>query len=206
MTTRLAALLALGALLLGGCGRHETPRATSAPTPWVSPAPARSGIEAASQRSTFVPEEITLPSGDDVKVTPAVTIKGALEVPAAADTAGWWDGSSRAGEPFGSMVIAGHVDTAATGLAPFSQLLRSRVGDVISVAGSGQRLNYRVMAVDIVDKDVLSTSSTTLSQRGDHRLSLITCTGSWDRATRRYDSNLVVTAMPTGRPRTATAR
>lgn len=147
-----------------------------------------------------MPNSLTLPSGDVVAVSPAVTTRGALAVPEAIDTAGWWDGSAQIGEPFGSTVIAGHVDTSAPGLAPFAQLLKAEVGDVLWLDGSGYRLGYRVTALRTIDKDVLATSSDALSQVGTHRLSLITCTGRWDPATRHYESNLVVTAMPLGAP------
>lgn len=191
--------ITLSALLLASCGGFDpVSTASGNSTTAVPPTPARSGTAAASQRITFVPQSLTLPSGDLVRISPAVTTKGSLEVPEAADSAGWWDGSARAGDAFGSTVIAGHVDTGAAGLASFAQLLRAKVGDVITVAGDGHELSYRVGKVGTVDKDVLATSSDALSQVGDHRLSLITCTGTWDPVTRHYDSNLVVTAVPMG--------
>lgn len=199
-----AAASVVAVLLTTGCGGSPTsPGAApspSAPSPSApsEPSPARQGRTAASQQVTFVPQSLRLPSGDVVAVAPATTTKGALEVPDAADTSGWWDGSARAGEAFGSTVIAGHVDTAAVGLAPFAQLLDARVGDVVSIEGSGHRLDYRVTRISTVDKDVLATSGDALSQAGAHRLTLITCTGTWDPATRHYDSNLVVTALPMG--------
>lgn len=204
---RLASTVAtsvVAVLAMTGCGGSSAAPDTSAPsnsagsTATTAPSPAQQGRTASSQQVTFVPQSLRLPSGDVVAVTPAVTTKGALEVPNAADTSGWWDGSAQAGEAFGATVIAGHVDTAAVGLAPFAQLLKARVGDEVWLQGSGRRLGYRVTKVDTVDKDVLATSSDALSQSGSHRLSLITCTGTWDPATRHYDSNLVVTAVPLG--------
>ena len=41
---------------------------------------------------------------------------------------GWWDGSARAGEPFGSTVIAGHVDSATEGIGFFARLLQDQGG------------------------------------------------------------------------------
>lgn len=196
-------------LVLVGCGADPSSPVASPTSPTssvsasatrIQPTPARQGRTAASQRETFTPESIVLPSGDVVAVTPAVTTKGALEVPNAADTAGWWDGSAQVGEAFGSTVIAGHVDTAAVGLAPFAQLRDAEAGDVVWLEGSGQRAGYRVTDVSTVDKDVLASSSDALSQTGTHRLSLITCTGTWDPTTRHYDSNLVVTAVPLATP------
>lgn len=202
------ASIAALALLVTGCGGPAAPNGPSDSsgsrepnaTTSLEPTPARSARTAASQQVTFVPTSLSLPSGEVVAIAPAVTTRGALEVPEATDTAGWWDGSARVGEPFGSTVIAGHVDTAAAGLAPFAQLLDAHVGDEIWLSGSGHRLRYRITTVRTIDKDVLATSSDALSQVGAHRLSLITCTGTWDPATRHYDSNLVVTATPLGSP------
>lgn len=199
-----AATSVMAVLLTTGCGGAPASQDASASSnstgsaATTAPSPARQGRTASSQQVTFVPQSLRLPSGDVVSVTPAVTTKGALEVPNAADTSGWWDGSAQAGEAFGATVIAGHVDTAAVGLAPFAQLLKARIGDEVWLQGSGRRLGYRVTKVSTVDKDVLATSSDALSQSGSHRLSLITCTGTWDPATRHYDSNLVVTAVPLG--------
>jgi LPXTG-site transpeptidase (sortase) family protein len=111
---------------------------------------------------------------------------------------GWWDGSAYAGDPFGATVIAGHVDAPRQGLGYFERLLRIRPGATITLRGEGHRASYRVVAVDAVFKDALSASSRAFDQHGAHRLVLITCTGTFDRSTRSYDQNLVVTAEPTG--------
>ena len=50
---------------------------------------------------------------------------------------GWWDGSAYAGDPFGSTVIAGHVDSRLQGLGFFAELLFVQVGDLITVRSDG---------------------------------------------------------------------
>ena len=70
------------------------------------------------------PERLTLPGNATAAVLPAVTVDGVLRVPEDVEHVGWWDGSAQVGEPFGSTVIAGHVDSATDGIGFFARLLR----------------------------------------------------------------------------------
>ena len=218
MSDRVRRLPVVGAAVaiaagLVGCGAAEpapgTPsstvaaaaRSSAAPVPTT---PARVGTPAASQVQTFEPAAVTLPSGDTVRVLAVGTQDGALQMPVSGGVAGWWDGSSSIGDPFGATVIAGHVDTRA-GAAPFGQLLRAKVGDLVTVTGRATpgrpapRMVFRVSTVGEVVKNRIATASSALAQTGPARLSLITCTGVWDPVARHYESNLVVTALPTTR-------
>lgn len=157
---------------------------------------ARVGTPAASQRVRFVPVEVELPGGAMAPVTPTGTTDGRLVVPERVQRVGWWDGGAQAGDPFGSVVLAGHVDSATEGLGFFVRLLRIRPGDVVVLRGAGHSATYRVGSVVRVAKDALATRGQVFDQAGDHRLVLITCAGSYDRARGGYASNLVVTASP----------
>ena len=150
----------------------------------------------ARHRVTFIPKQVTLPEHASTAVLPAATVGGMLKVPENVQKVGWWDGSARAGEPFGSTVIAGHVDsrTGATGF--FARLLGIKVGDTVTVRAGSHRLEYRVTSVRKVAKKALATDSQALKQTGPHRLVLITCTGNYHRDRGGYDSNLVVVAKP----------
>jgi LPXTG-site transpeptidase (sortase) family protein len=170
----------------------DEPRAQS------SVAPARQGRPAASQRIQFIPEHLTLPGNADAAVHPAATVDGLLRVPENVRHVGWWDGSARAGEAFGSTVIAGHVDSDTYGIGFFARLLRIKVGDTVTLRGDSHRLRYRVTSVRKVDKKALATKSQAFQQTGPHRLVLITCTGNFHRDRGGYDSNLVVVAKPLG--------
>jgi len=158
----------------------------------------RQGRPARSQRVEFVPQRITLPGRAGAEVQPAETVDGVLEVPENVQHVGWWDGSAYAGEAFGSTVIAGHVDSATGGVGVFARLLRTKIGDVITVEGDSHRLRYRVTSVQTVAKQALATDSQAFEQTGDHRLVLITCTGTFRRDQGGYSSNLVVVAKPLG--------
>jgi LPXTG-site transpeptidase (sortase) family protein len=114
---------------------------------------------------------------------------------------GWWDGSAYAGDPFGSTVIAGHVDSATEGIGFFARLLKIKVGDRVTMRAGAHRQSYRITAVRMIAKQALASDSRAFKQSGDHRLVLITCTGTFHRDRGGYDTNLVVTGEPLGRAR-----
>ena len=151
---------------------------------------------APTARVRFVPLGIELPSGDTAAVDPVQTVGGVLQVPDDISHVGWWDGSSYAGDPFGSTVIAGHVDSRQQGLGFFAQLLLVTVGDLITLRSDAQTLTYRVVSTTLVQKEALASESDAFAQTGPHRLVLITCSGQWRPEVRSYDSNLVVVADP----------
>lgn len=159
---------------------------------------ARQGRPAASERVHFIPEELDLPGGASAPVQPAETVNGILAVPEDVAHVGWWDGSAYAGDPFGSTVIAGHVDSATEGLGFFSRLLRVEVGDRIKLRADEHVQPYQVTAVQTIAKQSLSSDSRAFGQTGSHRLVLITCTGNYRRDRGGYDSNLVIVAKPIG--------
>lgn len=194
-------------LLLAGCAGSapEPPAAVGPTTPTAaasaagvaerpSPGPAREGGRAPSQVDRFAPTELLLPGAARAAVVPVATADGELQVPKHVDELGWWDGSSWLGDPFGSTVIAGHVDSATEGVGFFAQLLGIEAGQQISVRGSkGQQQTYEITSVRTVRQNALATDGRALDQTGDHRLVLITCTGAYTPGA-GYASNLVVTA------------
>lgn len=187
---------------LSGCTAQAAPENSSsrgdAPAGQSSVAPARQGRPAASQRIEFIPERLTLPGHATAGVLPAVTVDGVLRVPEDVEHVGWWDGSARVGEPFGSTVIAGHVDSATEGIGFFARLLKIKAGDTITLRADSHQLKYRVTSVRTVAKKALATDSQAFRQTGRHRLVLITCTGNFHRDRGGYDSNLVVIGKPLG--------
>jgi len=204
----LVAAIGVGALGLVGCGQPSpgpgaAPSAGGARAASASPSPdpvedARVGAPAPSTRVRFVPTSVTLPGGASAPVRPARTVDGELVVPEEVAHVGWWDGSAEAGDPFGSTVIAGHVDSASEGLGFFAHLRTIARGDVVTVRAGRHSARYRVHAVRTVAKQALATSGSALQQDGDHQLVLITCGGGYRADRGGYDSNVVVTARPLG--------
>lgn len=179
----------------GGSSSTTGPSGT-APSDTVQPSPgaAGQGTLAPSQLKRFVPVQLILPGREAARVEPVSTVDGELQVPKDVEHLGWWDGSSWLNDPFGSTVIAGHVDSATEGLGFFAQLLRVKKGQQVQVRGAaGQRQTFRITSVRTVAQNALADDSRALTQTGEHRLVLITCTGAY-RPGRGYESNLVVTA------------
>lgn len=156
---------------------------------------ARAGVEAASARVRFLPEEVILANGQSAPVHKAVTIDGELVVPESAAEVGWWDGSAYAGDPFGNTVLAGHVDDP-NGRGFFGALLSTKEGDSIEISNGAESLLYEVTRIDEIDKDALASSTDAFSQRGEHQLVMITCSGDWQPDLHSYANNTVVFAEP----------
>lgn len=216
---RLPALLLLLPALAVACSAGTVPPASTDPTgisgvPMASATPSsaapttqgkptatapsaiREGTTASSARVRFVPQLVELPSGESADVEPVPTVDGVLQVPADVGHVGWWDGSADAGDPFGSTVIAGHVDSRYQGLGFFAELLLVQVGDLVTLRSGPDVLTYRVVSATLVKKEALASDSDAFDQSGPHRLVLITCSGRWYPEVRSYDSNLVVVADP----------
>ncbi|WP_405063865.1 class F sortase [Kribbella sp. NBC_01505] len=167
-------------------------------TPSAKVSPGRVGTPAPSQRIRFVPTEVVLPGGDHAPVVPAGTVNDQLQVPSGPRRVGWWDGGAEAGDPFGSIVLAGHVDTKTEGLGFFARLRKAEPGEYVVLRAPGRTATYRISSKVSVPKDALATRSGAFDQTGGHRLVLITCTGAYDADNGGYEDNLVVTATAVG--------
>jgi len=159
------------------------------------------GKPAASSRVHFIPTAVVLPGGSRDAVEPAQTVDTVLAVPEDVRHVGWWDGSAYAGDPFGSTVIAGHVDSATEGLGFFARLLRVKRGEVVTLREGKHQQRYRITSMRTVAKQALAASSAAFDQTGEHRLVLITCTGAYLPEQGGYQSNFVVIAEPLGAAR-----
>jgi hypothetical protein len=156
-------------------------------------APAPSQVDA--QR----PRAVTLPSGTTMSVDAAATgPDGELVIPADVNRAGWWDGSSQLGDPFGSIVLAAHIDSFTQGLGRFAELLEVRSGDRVMLSTRAMQQEYRVVSAELVPKAALTRSSSIYSVAGEPRLVLLTCGGAYDASSGGYQDNLVVEAVPVG--------
>jgi hypothetical protein len=121
---------------------------------------------------------------------------GDLDVPENPGVIGWWAAGARPGGAKGSVVLDGHVDSATYGLGVFAVLRSAHVGDVVEVASSdGGTRRYTVTARREYAKSSLPAAEV-FSQDVAERLVLVTCGGRFDRATRHYDDNIVVYAVP----------
>jgi len=208
----LAIALGLGlvavAIAVGGHGPEagSVPVAAAAP---ASPAPASSAAaspapapavvaltSAPPERGDLHPTEVRLPTLDvrsalvDLDVGP----DGTLTPPADPARAGWYVRGGVPGLP-GPTVIAGHVDSQS-GPAVFYRLDELGPGDRVEVTRSdGQVFAYRVATVETRPKTDFPTARVYGPTPGPE-LRLITCGGEFDRSSRHYTDNVIVTAIP----------
>ena len=124
-----------------------------------------------------------------------VEANGDMEVPANVTDVGWYKFGPAPGDP-GSAVLAAHVDLASQGPGVFFDLRTIEPGDVIHVVfDDGGTEAYRAEARNIYDKTELPTEAI-FSREGPSVLTLITCGGGFNPSIGRYDSNVVVYAVP----------
>ena len=153
----------------------------------------------------MVPEPplgIQLPNGHRVGIRPVGTTRnGLLDVPDDIEVAGWWSGGSRLGDPFGSTLVAAHVDSRTQGLGPFASLLEVRAGDRVYVWSDGLRQTFEVRSLRLRPQGTIGPGSYLHSPEGARRLTLVTCAGPYDAARGGYQNLAVITATPLGKAR-----
>lgn len=144
------------------------------------------------------PARVIIPSlSIDAPIAPVGidTVGGFLGTPTSIHKPGWWRDGAAAGAKTGSILVAGHVDSAKEGPGAFYKLHLLRAGDRVEVRTTGGRtLAYRVVSVRNYRKSALPTS--VWSRKGAARLVLVTCGGPFDAASGHYLDNVVVTAVP----------
>jgi hypothetical protein len=209
VTTLLLALsgASLTGCAVGGPGSAAAPATPSSPPAATATAPAPSSSPAAqAQRVGSVvpqpPREIQLPDGHRMEVAAVASRhNGLLDVPDDIGAAGWWRGGSRIGDPFGSTLIAAHVDSFTQGLGPFASLLSVHAGDHVVVWSKGLRQTFTVTSLRLRPRaSTIGPGAWLHSPRGPRRLTLVTCAGPYDAAHGGYQNLAVITAAPLGDP------
>lgn len=128
-----------------------------------------------------------------VGVSPAT---GDFDVPPSIDRVGWYRFGSSLSDKSGSIVIAGHVDSAAQGRGAFFKLSSLAPGDQVALrSASGAPVEFRVVGREVYAKTRIPLEKY-FARDGALRLTLITCGGPFDSKTRHYRDNIVVTATP----------
>jgi hypothetical protein len=121
---------------------------------------------------------------------------GDFAVPPSVDVVGWYKYGPGLEAKAGSIVIAGHVDSAEQGRGAFYRLRELGPGDRIEVTGA----DGKVYRFDVVAREIYLKTAIPLhryfARDGAVRLTLITCGGPFDSSTGHYRDNVVVTAQP----------
>lgn len=163
--------------------------------------PPQTGRDVGSSRPVVLPPapvRLRLPRLHlDAPVLPvSVGPDGLLGVPINPRLLGWWSGSARPGSASGSVVIDGHVDSAALGLGALFRLRDARPGDEVVLENAvGKSTGYTVVARRSYAKTTLPVAQVFAAEVGP-RLVLLTCGGAFDQATHHYADNIVVYAVP----------
>jgi hypothetical protein len=148
--------------------------------------------------SAFRPTRLVLPGGRSAPVS-AVGLHDdddSLVIPEDPQVVGWWTGGSRPGDPFGSVVVAGHVDSASRGIGVLASLAGIRAGQVVALTADGRTVRYTVVSAGLVPQAQLSRTNGLFRRDGEAQLVLITCGGAFDPVRHRYADNFVVVARP----------
>jgi hypothetical protein len=121
--------------------------------------------------------------------------QAALGVPVNVTRTGWWRDGAAPGDRAGTVLIAGHIDSARQGAGAFFRLKNASRADRVQVRSSdGRTRTYRVVSVRRYLKERLPPG--VFTTRGRHRLVLATCGGPFVRSEGAYRDNIVVTAVP----------
>ncbi|WP_228974865.1 class F sortase [Streptomyces sp. DH12] len=171
--------------------------------PASAPAPADAGAVPtgrasgpASGAAHSPPVTLTVPGHvDSLPVDPVAGAGAALDVPPSPSRLGWWALGAPPGAARGTLLIAGHLDSAEEGPGPFEALHSLPMGAYAHVAAAdGTRHTYRIVARRTYPAGALPDDL--FSAEGRPRLVLVTCAGAFDPDERVYAENLVLYGVP----------
>lgn len=121
---------------------------------------------------------------------------GAMVIPAAPTSVGWYRYGSAPGDPEGNTVIAGHVATREDGAGALAPLRGAKPGMRVTVTtADGTTHRYEVVGRELVVKKALPVEEI-FAREGKPLLVLITCGGEYLPELRSHRDNVVVTAVP----------
>lgn len=119
---------------------------------------------------------------------------GTLAIPLDPRLVGWWEYGAPVHDSEGTVVIAGHVDTAAEGDGALFNLGNALPGQKVTLATTTGPATYTVVARHTYLKAELPGS--VFDRTGRARLAIITCGGPFNWTTHHYADNVVVYALP----------
>jgi hypothetical protein len=117
---------------------------------------------------------------------------GSLAVPDDPSRLGWWIGSALPGSDRGTVLVAGHVDTARDGRGALFALQTLAIGARVEIRAGDRTVAYRVTARRSYDKTRLPARL--FGADTPAQLALVTCGGEFRDGS--YDRNVVVYATP----------
>jgi LPXTG-site transpeptidase (sortase) family protein len=195
-------LMAVGVAVFEGALRSET-------TPQVLNEAEAPSEEEEAVSEEEAQEEVAEVMAEPVSTAPIIRIKaprigmdanvielgidpdGTMQAPSNPRDVAWYTFSSRPGFT-GNVVLSGHVDYANYGPAVFWRLRDLREGDEVRVMlEDGLEFAYRVVSSISYDADKAPVAEI-VGPTESEVITLITCTGTFNRGSRDYDKRLVV--------------
>jgi hypothetical protein len=189
-----AALVLVGGVVAALQPPAVPPDAGSVPSASLTSTGTTAQIRTRTLGAPVAPTQVTLP-GVSARVVRASVTRGSLDIPENVDEVGWWTGGAGVTSPSGTIVLAGHVDSARQGLGAFATLRHVPVGTHVRISGGGRSRSFVVTGRRSYSKSA-GLPSSLYAQDVGLRLVLITCTGAFDPVKRSYEDNLVVYATP----------
>jgi hypothetical protein len=144
------------------------------------------------------PRRVSIPSADVSMpiVATGVLDDGQMELPDDPARIGWYRFGPAPGDPRGSVVLGGHVDSVRYGVGPLARLASVEVGARIAVtAADGTTQRYRVTSIERISKAALPTDRL-FDPDTAPRLVVITCGGRYLPEAGGYEDNIVLIAKP----------
>lgn len=157
------------------------------------------GAATKAPESTAAVARLLIPK---IAVDAAVVVKGVgadgyMETPDNGYDVAWYDFSAHPGGA-GNAVFSGHVDYYKIGAAVFWNLGKLQADDEIDVRlADGSVYRYAVVGKGAFDENSVPVEQI-VGQTPGEVITLITCTGTFDRTTRDYNQRLVVRAKRIG--------
>ena len=147
------------------------------------------------------PRRLAIPGVDVAMPIAATGVQGdgQMELPDDPSVIGWYKFGASPGDPRGSAVLGGHVDSIEQGIGPLARLASVEVGERLVVTDSDGRLvRYEVTSVQRITKASLPVD-VLFRPEGPHQLAVITCGGRYIPDAGGYEDNIVVLARPVAR-------
>jgi predicted outer membrane protein len=156
----------------------------------------QAGSSDAEREAAVPPVKLKLQGVENAPVQAVATgSDGQLQMPTSPKAVGWWAAGAAPGSDGGTVLLAGHVDTARSGRAVFAGLSEVPVGAKVSVTGGdGHVHRYKIVARRTYLQTALPRDL--FQGAGKPRLVLVTCTGAYDHKAHRYTHNLVLYGVP----------
>jgi len=181
--------------------------ATNTPSPVDAPAPSPSLPQPRTRDASLGSLTVSEESAPTRLVVPALDIDariddvgvqedGAMVIPAAPTSVGWYRFGSAPGDAHGNTVIAGHVATREDGPGALAPLKGAKPGMRVTVTtADGEDHEYEVSGREAIVKKALPVDEI-FARDGRRLLVMITCGGRYLPELRSHRDNIIVTAVP----------